>query len=499
MKYFDLAKEKLSSLWPMWLVIMLAAFWSIYIQDGQINRDGLLYLKQAYLIAEGSWKEGLVLYPWPFFSILIAVFHKITNLHLQVVAHGVDLVLFGISALFYLKTLQLIYNKEKQILFYGGIILLSFIPIMDDYVGMVLRDHGLWAGCMMGTYFYFKYLSQKNYINNILWQLSFVFAGLFRPEALVFLILIPLFNLMMNRSFDFNIDNIHRLIKEYSVVLIYIIFSVANKLLSNASNLSGEQQSRLSEFIPRLINLFEQISSPLPLTTSHPYLSGLLVNYPITITFGVLLTILIVKWFKGLGLLVSGLLIYYLSKTYQNKLDREIKLSLYFFIAISFLLVGFNLFNVYVLSNRYWGFHWFWIFILVSPVLINLFKLKTTKFINSIKVFVSIYIAISMINVAIDSNKNTIDMDAGGYFKNMGLDKSQSLKLINAERVGYYGGISIPDLMSVTQPELQNTQVIIFNGREDEVTKILEIGYQLEKGFAKNQQGIYILKRVPRD
>ena len=151
MKYFDLIKEKLSSLWSMWLVIILFATWSIYIQDGQINRDGLLYLKQAYLISEGSWKEGLALYPWPFFSILIAIFHKITNLHLQVVAHGVDLLLFGITTLFYLKTLQLIYNKEKQILFYGGIILLSFIPIMDDYVGMVLRDHGLWAGCMMGT------------------------------------------------------------------------------------------------------------------------------------------------------------------------------------------------------------------------------------------------------------------------------------------------------------------------------------------------------------
>ncbi|MEK9555489.1 MAG: hypothetical protein VW313_06645, partial [Gammaproteobacteria bacterium] len=89
MKYFDLIKEKLSSLWQMWLVIMLAAFWSIYIQDGQINRDGLLYLKQAYLIAEGNWKEGLALYPWPFFSILIAIFHKLTNLHLQVAAHGI--------------------------------------------------------------------------------------------------------------------------------------------------------------------------------------------------------------------------------------------------------------------------------------------------------------------------------------------------------------------------------------------------------------------------
>ena len=79
MKYFELVKDRLSSLWPMSLVIILVAAWSIYIQDGHINRDGLLYLKQAYLISEGSWKEGLALYPWPFFSILVAVFHKLTN------------------------------------------------------------------------------------------------------------------------------------------------------------------------------------------------------------------------------------------------------------------------------------------------------------------------------------------------------------------------------------------------------------------------------------
>jgi hypothetical protein len=111
MRILDLIKERLSSLLPMWLLIMLVAIWSVIIQDGHINRDGLLYLKQAYLMAEGSWKEGLALYPWPFFSILVAIFHKLTNLHLQVVAHGIDLALFGIAVLFYLKTLQLIYNK----------------------------------------------------------------------------------------------------------------------------------------------------------------------------------------------------------------------------------------------------------------------------------------------------------------------------------------------------------------------------------------------------
>ena len=152
-----------------------------------------------------------------------------------------------------------------------------------------------------------------------------------------------------------------------------------------------------------------------------------------------------------------------------------------------------------MLSNRYWVFHWFWVFILVSPVLISIFKLKTTKLTTAIKVLVSIYIAISMINVVMDSNKNTIEIDAAEYLKNMGLGNNQSIKLINAERVGYYGEILIPDLMTATQPELQNTQFIILNGSEDEVAKMLDTGYKLEKSFAKNKRGVYILKRTTRD
>jgi len=229
MRYFDSIKERFSALLPMWLVITLVAIWSVVIQDGHINRDGLLYLKQAYLIAEGSWKEGLALYPWPFFSILVAIFHKFTNLHLQVVAHGVDLALFGIAVWFYLKTLKLIY-KQKNIIFYGGIILLSFIPIMDDYVGMVLRDHGLWAGCMMGTYFYFVYHKENNLKNNLLWQLSFAFAGLFRPEAFVFLVFIPILNLFLFSNQQSKWLNIQKLMQHYLVVLGYTLYLLINKV-----------------------------------------------------------------------------------------------------------------------------------------------------------------------------------------------------------------------------------------------------------------------------
>ena len=58
-----------------------------------------------------------------------------------------------------------------------------------------------------------------------------------------------------------------------------------------------------------------------------------------------------------------------------------------------------------------------------------------------------------------------------------------------------YGSMSLPDLMNAIEPGLKNTQIIVLNGKREELTKVLEKGYQLEKSFVKNQQGIYFLKK----
>lgn len=493
MRYLNSIKQKLSSLLLMWLVIILVAMWSVVIQDGHINRDGLLYLKQAYLMAEGSWKEGLDLYPWPFFSILIAIFHKVSGLHLQVVAHAIDLVLFGIAVWFYLKTLKLIY-KQQHIIFYGGIILLSFIPIMDDYVGMVLRDHGLWAGCMMGTYFYFVYLKENNLKNNLLWQLSFAFAGLFRPEAFVFLVLIPILHIFLFLNQQSKWLSIQKLMQHYFVVLGYTLYLLINKVFLSSGDLVSDQGSRLVEFVPRLLSFFKQITSPLPITSDHPYLTDLLTNYPLTITFGLLLAILIVKWLKGIGLLIGGLLLYGFYRRLQNNLNATIKVSLYFFIGISFVLVAINLFNVYVLTNRYWGYHWFWLFIFVTPFLADFFQAKNSSIRTYLNPLVIIFIVASIMSSLIDSKKSNIEEEAAEYFKNLGV--TDSVKLMGAERVGYYSGLTIKKLIEALDPKLQNTQFVIYQGNQSGADRILGSDYQLEKSFLKNNQGIFIFKKL---
>ena len=444
MRYLDSLKERLSALLPMWLVIMLVAIWSVVIQDGQINRDGLLYLMQAYLIKEVSWSQGLALYPWPFFSMLIAIFHKVTHLHLHAVAHGIDLVLFGVAAIFYLKILKLIY-KQKHIIFYGGIILLSFIPIMDDYVGMVLRDHGLWAGCMVGTYFYFKNLKKYTLKTSFAWQFGFLISGLFRPEGLIFLLILPIWNFWHNKQ-----NKLQQLVQDYGLLLILLILCFIGILFCGVDIFNILNSSRLIEFAHRPMQFLMQLTQPLPLSSSNVWLSKLLDNYSLLIAYTLLTSILIFKWLKGLGILHGGLLFYHIFKDESNHYQKH----LYFLIITSFILVSVNLFNVYVLTNRYWGFHWWWVFILVTPVILNLLESRKTQHI--IKYSLVFFILLLILNILFDQSDN-IEQEVADYIRE---NQLTDVEYGDNYRIKYYVNYQVSDLINKSISQKYTYKVI---------------------------------------
>jgi len=108
--------------------------------------------------------------------------------------------------------------------------------------------------------------------------------------------------------------------------------------------------------------------------------------------------------------------------------------------------------------------------------------------------FVIVFIVASIMSLLIDSKKSNIEIDAAQYFKN--LRPIDSVKLIGAERVGYYSDLTMKDLIEAINPELHDTQFIIYQGNQSEVDKILGSDYQLDKSFLKNNQGIFIFKKL---
>ena len=52
------------------------------------------------------------------------------------------------------------------------------------------------------------------------------------------------------------------------------------------------------------------------------------------------------------------------------------------------------------------------------------------------------------------------------------------------------------ELIEALNPELHDTQFVIYQGNQSEADKILGSGYQLEKSFLKKNQGIFIFKKL---
>ena len=139
------------------------------------------------------------------------------------------------------------------------------------------------------------------------------------------------------------------------------------------------------------------------------------------------------------------------------------------------------------------GFHWFWLFIFITPFLADFFQAKDSSIRIYVKPLVIIFIVASIMSSLIDSQKSNIEADAAQYFKN--LSYINSVKLIGAERVGYYSGLSIRELIEALNPELHHTQFVIYQGNQSEADTILGSDYQLEKSFLKNTKGIFIFKK----
>lgn len=476
----ELMKNNLSKIWLMLILIVGFAGWSIWIQEGAINKDGLLYLKQAFLFSEGRTAEALHLYPHSFYSFLIGSTLKLTGFNILWIAHGINLFLFGIASLFYLKTLRLI-DHSSNIVFYGGIVLLSFMPIMDDYVGMLLRDHGMWAGCMAATYFFLQSRDTPNNKYYFLWNFSLLFAALFRPEALIFLIVIPCleFYLLKKKSFKTLLLSFRFLITTFFVSLIllayYIILKDQNIFLS------------VYEKILSVITSFDRRSV---ITTDDFWLSFLLNDYSKLILFGGLTFVFIVKWLAGLGVIHLSIFLFGLKNNFS--FIAKYKLVIFTLAATSLFLVFLNLLNVYVVSGRYLVTHWWWMLLIITVCFQYIDVSLNIKFIRSIRIILYLLLLGLILNTVIDSKKIDVERLAGDYLGSH--YKFNNIKSIDADRVLFYAGLPFESIVQSSTINMSEADILVIQSYSDLDVSSFN-GFEEGETFVKKNKHITIMRR----
>ena len=462
------------------VLLTLISIFVILLQQGAINRDGILYLTQSQYIAEGNWEKAMTVYNWPFFSILIASLQKFTGLSLQYAAHTIDVTSFVIASFFFIKNVTLV-SRNKTTVFFATLILLTSIPIMDDYLGMVLRDQGQWAGFMMGVYGYLRWINNPQWSWALFWQAGFLFGSLFRPECLIFNILLP----FTHQLFIAKTERLKVFIQSISIPLIGLV-SLPIVCFIFSVDVGSFSYLRLNQIVVRPVRFLNTIFQPLPIETENFYLKVLIADFASSFKYVFLTYVGMYKWVAGLGMLHLGLFVYAI----QQRLISSFYLkALAIFFALSSIITILNLYTTFVIANRYWVMNFWIVYILAAIGLGRLWNtLQYSKYPNHrwLKWGLASILTFYFLNVIIDKPEPDFEQQAGHWVKDQQFDLNNIY--FNQPRVAYYAGLLVFEVVDLQTAKevIQYPYLMMRYGQFSENKKISN--YQPIKYFPSQQK-----------
>ena len=418
-------------------LLTLVSVCIILLQQGEINRDGIIYLTQSYYIVEGNWGKAMAIYNWPFFSILIASLHQFTGLSLQSSAHTINVALFVLASFFFIKNVTLVTHNKTSVVF-ATLILLTSIPLMDDYLSMVLRDHGQWAGLMIGVYGYLRWINSPHWSWALLWQAGFIFGTLFRPECLMFNILLP----FTHQFFIIKTERLKAFVQSISIPLVGLLLApILWLMLSN--DVITIDFARFNKIVTQPKKFLYTMFQPLPIETQNYFLKILIADYATSFKYFFLSYVAVYKWAVGLGLLHLFLFGYSLK---QRLISSPYLKALAIFFVLSAVITIVHLYSTFVIASRYWVMNFWIVYILAAIGLGHLWRtLEHSKHPKQpwMKWLLVSAFAVYLLNVIIDKPEQHFEQQAGRWIKQQQLDLNKIY--FNQPRVAFYAGVLAHD------------------------------------------------------
>lgn len=412
--------------------LIFLSFYLSFSGSEYINQDGINYLLQANLFLENKITDALEVNGWPFYGFMISVFSRIFFLSLENAAFFLNSCLLSVMAYYFLR-LFLFWVKDSSLLFIPTILLLSSIPIYENYASMIIRDHGYWAFFLSSLYFYCHWLESKRRVNLLFLAISLSILFLFRLEGLIFILFYTFFILY----------SVLKGKKGMIICLLFFLFSLGLLLVINldTSNLSIFSQMRFNDYFDKFIYFYINISKPLPIYSDHMWLQYLLNDYSISFKFLFFIYIFFLKSFLTFGF-VNIMFIFFAIKKGQSFGEYKIMFIFLFILSLSLPLI--NFFTNYVISSRY---------LISTSLLLCLFssfgfvvflknKMKFYFFSHkTIKIFIILIIIFKFLNVFFDS-KQYHDKEVAMKISESGFDPQKIY--IDKQRILYYLGTLSP-------------------------------------------------------
>jgi hypothetical protein len=247
-----LIKES-SITWIAALAGAIVASWMFWQEHGVLNNDAIIYLEAARLFSEGLWREGLAMYRWPLYPLLIALTHQLTTLPIQLSAHLLSVLLFSAVSMG-LVTLVREAGGGYRVMWCALVLLLASPYLVGDVLPMVVRDHGAWAFHLWSMVFLLRFFQQPRWRHALAWSCSALIAVLFRIELITLLFCMPL-ALLFRTPLPMTV-RLAQFVK-CQLVLIFILFAMLVALLTTPG-LDLRDFGRLHEPLKVIQRVYEQ-------------------------------------------------------------------------------------------------------------------------------------------------------------------------------------------------------------------------------------------------
>lgn len=181
-------------------LITLAIIFNFLIAYGMLlhrqpmNVDGIIYIHAAQSYLSNGIKGAMAVYPWPFYSILIAITSHVS--HLSLLSAGLLINAF-LTTILVITFIMLIKELGGTILEQAlGLLVILIYPYLAHSRYNVLRDFGYYAFFLVSFLYLLRYLRVSNWRNAIGFNMSIIVATLFRIEGIFLLSFAPLIVLL---------------------------------------------------------------------------------------------------------------------------------------------------------------------------------------------------------------------------------------------------------------------------------------------------------------
>lgn len=154
----------------------------IALQQGILNRDGMLYVDTARVLLDQGFGAAMTNYSWPFLAILMAGVSTITGLSLEVSGHLLNtFFMAGVCALLVACAARMF----PEAIWHIALVVLA-LPGLNGYRDELLREYGCWFLVMLAIWLILRWSDAPRWPLALATQCAIGVAALFRPEALAF-------------------------------------------------------------------------------------------------------------------------------------------------------------------------------------------------------------------------------------------------------------------------------------------------------------------------